>query len=732
MTKAATILGSKVSDLAAATVTALVQPFLSEHDSIFLIVRGSHRDSLGCDHLAVVNGQVIAVSLKKAKIPPLAISLKDCDSLLEIKTLGFFYRTFGGAAVDAGFLKSRSEDERIFLEAITECLNSVPDRIEKLQLVESLHVPSVGKRIEISDAESFARRLQTLLTDGENVQLVVEFRAESGIGGDLLALTTSQILVFEKSRTPTISTASIHYDNVNWWKNDRQGLNIRDKNGHIFTLGKLKHEREDLPVVEAILNELVVAVEKVQKAKVPFVKDIEVNIRPAAQKSPVNAQASSGALEVSEVPRADPIVSEVDYSRMAVGKKVNEKDVKKLSAAVAGKLRDGELPLLLVKISYAKPRRSLLLVTNERVLMPDESLGAAGRVDSLDIRTVSRLNFDQRLICFQINGGSIIQAGNISHINEDEPVLRKFMSELIKSNNPGGAVVVGDPSSRLEAGPRTKPKNIRSLVIQVDSELVEGEELLFLETNYPDTYIVTTKRILAVSSREVKTADFSELIRLDVRKEGIHWLVVGADSAHNFSLVAKLSHEDSARWLMGKMLTEFPQFRDPWLREVRMFIGGLALEYAFDAVLPNFWPQRDGESTIMAIGTGEDRMLFSSERTVVLPELKSFNKSDWAQIIWAPGEVNHYTYTGSLIRSRMCILLTAQTRDGRRYEKLQVVGESQQAYNSAIPAITESFRKLVASGYPVIEGDYWRDQTQAPPPAPTQNTTYYSGFSIDY
>lgn len=262
-------LGSGVTIETAVAVERAISDQDRDGESIRLIVRGAHREAMGADHLAVLDTRVVAVSLKKTKVQPFVVSLRDCYELDSRKMLGILYRTWDGALVDVGFLRSASNDESIFLTSIDEVIRSLPDYNKQLEHQKTLRVPDVGKRLDQSEARAIAQRVNPQLQEGEFLNLVVGFKPASGIAGDSLALTNRRILVFDRDMDPVNASASLTYENLESWSHGRSGLSFLDMNAATVVLGKLKFEKEDLPLVRRQLDESIVSKVKINEGNIP-------------------------------------------------------------------------------------------------------------------------------------------------------------------------------------------------------------------------------------------------------------------------------------------------------------------------------------------------------------------------------------------------------------------------------------------------------------------------------
>lgn len=421
-------------------------------------------------------------------------------------------------------------------------------------------------------------------------------------------------------------------------------------------------------------------------------------------------------------------------SEVILGKKIAEKHVNKVSNRLSPFLGFGETIVLIVDAFNKKPLRDTLVVTTKRIICTYKD--GSGELEwALDLDQVSRVAFEGSDMFVKTLDGDVLAVARISHLRDDEPLVRSAVSSLTRESiaDEGGGVL--DPSAKLQTGPRTKPKQVRDAVATIDTFLTDGEEMLFLEIEYNDFYCLTNQRMIHVS-RSFKTKaeeqDVSVLVRAEVMKDGIKWLLVGADAQHQLFRLGEFNHEDSARWLASKFEEAYEHFRDPWRDEIRQFIDQVGLGYAFEQILPLLWPRFGDEVLLSAFGGGEDLIIFTSERAVVLPDLVVIPREDWTELIFATGRHEHYAFNGTLLETQIGMSLDSRVRDGRRYAKMQFIGNSQQAFNAAIPAITAALNELTSHGFPVVEGADWLEQTQSPPPPPRQGPTSFVGYSVEF
>lgn len=421
-------------------------------------------------------------------------------------------------------------------------------------------------------------------------------------------------------------------------------------------------------------------------------------------------------------------------SDFILGKKVAEKHVNKVVARMSPHLEFGEVIVLIVRASGTRPLRDTVVVTNKRIIAMYRD-GSGDLEWAMNLDQIARIAFERSDLLIKGLDGEVINIARIDHFREDEPLLRNAVASLTSGDLESGGGGVLDPTANLQTGPRTKPKQVRDAVSKVDTFLTDGEEILFLEMIIGDVYCITNKRFLHVSGAfkaKAEEFDVSPLVRTEVMKEGIKWFLVGADAQHQLYKLGELTHEDSARWLASKFEEVFGHLRDPWRDQVRQFIDSVGLTYAFEPILPLLWPRFGDEVLLSAFGGGEDLIIFTSARAVVLPDLAVIPKEDWVELVFATGRHEHYSFDGRLLEIQIGMTLESRVRDGRRYGKLQYIGDSEQSFNAAIPHITATLNELANQGYPVVEGPDWLEQTQSPPPPPRQGPTSFVGYSVEF
>lgn len=421
-------------------------------------------------------------------------------------------------------------------------------------------------------------------------------------------------------------------------------------------------------------------------------------------------------------------------SDILIGKKFNEKHLTDIKEKLAPHLAFGEVIVLVVHF-ISRKMGDTLVVTNQRVLVTHRNREELEY--SLPLSEINRVIIERAKLLVRTSSDELINLGLISHLKEDEPAIRSTFGALTVADTESGLGEIGamQTTADIQIGPRTKPKNLSHALSRVETFLENGEFIRCIEEDGSTVYAISNKRLLIASGgfktsgREVRVEG---LVRIEVSKQGVKYWVVGANANHDYEQIAESLNENSMRWLAKKLEEAFANFQDPWRDTLRDFLGQVGLKSAFEAIFPVMWPQQGSENLISAFGAGEDLIIFTTERAVVLPDLVSIDKSQWAQLMFSVGRYEHYAFNGSLLQSQWGMSLDGQVSDGRRYSKLQHVGDSQQAYNQAIPTISQALQELGLAGYPIVEGADWVEQTQNPPPPPSRGPTSFVGYSVEF
>lgn len=421
-------------------------------------------------------------------------------------------------------------------------------------------------------------------------------------------------------------------------------------------------------------------------------------------------------------------------SDIFIGKKFNEKHLTQIQEKLSPHLVFGEV-IVLVAHFISRKLGDTLVVTNKRVLITfrhNQELQF-----SLPLNEIKRVVIERSKLLIKTSTDEVIELGHISHLKEDEPVIRSTFGALASTGTDSGPREVGamQTTADIQIGPRTKPKNLSSALSRVETFLEDGEFISYIESDGISVYAISNRRLLIVSGgfktsgQEVRV---DNLVRVEVNKHGTKYWLIGADANHEFVQIAQSLNENSMRWLAEKLEESFENFQDPWRDALRIFLANVGLDYAFEAIFPVMWPRQRSEDLLSAFGAGEDLIIFTSERAVVLPDLISINKSDWAELIFSVGRHEHYAFNGNLLQSQWGMSMDGRVSDGRRYSKLQYIGDSQQSYNQAIPTINQALQELASSGYPISEDVDWVEQTQNPPPQPSRGPTSFVGYSVEF
>lgn len=422
-------------------------------------------------------------------------------------------------------------------------------------------------------------------------------------------------------------------------------------------------------------------------------------------------------------------------SDILIGKKFNEKHLIQIQEKLTPHLAFGEVVVLVVHF-FSQKLGDTLVVTNQRVLVTyrdDKELQFL-----IPLSEINRVVIQKSQLLVKTSSDEVINLGFISHLKEDEPAIRSTFGALAGNNTESGLNESNamQTTSDIKIGPRTKPKSLSSALSRVETFLEDGEFIRLIEEDGTTVYAISNRRLLIASVGVFKTSvqevRLENFVRVEVSKQGIKYWVIGANANHDYEKIAESLNENSMRWLAERLEGAFDNFQDPWRDTLRVFLGQVGLDSVFEEIFPVLWPRQGSEDLVSAFGAGEDLIIFTSERAVVLPDLVSIDKGDWTQLTFAVGRHEHYAFNGSLLQSQWGMSLDGQVSDGRRYSKLQYIGDSQQAYNQAIPTISQALQELGSAGYPIVEGPDWVEQTQNPPPPPSRGPTSFVGYSVEF
>lgn len=414
-----------------------------------------------------------------------------------------------------------------------------------------------------------------------------------------------------------------------------------------------------------------------------------------------------------------------------LGKKFSEKDLAKAMAQLTPELQVGESPVCAVQAIGMRPPIDTLILTNQRIVTMYRGRGVDFRYPISDVR---RLAFSGSKLIIRTPDDEVLEVCRVKHASDDAPLIRQVFSS-IGGLLDGSADIVRDPTASVTHSPRTKEKAMHEGLLKVDEFLEDGEQLLYALQDVNDWFFVTNRRLITITGiRKTQAQDMllEDYVRVAVEQDRQKWLVAAADPQQQYALLAKLRHEDEARWLARSIEAAYPHMTDPWRDEIRGFVDSVGLSYALESILPLLWPRVAGEQLVSAFGGGEDLLIFTTRRLVALPDLVAVPLQDVVAAEFALGRSDHYSYSGQLVQAAFGMTAAIRVSDGRRFNRVQFIADSEQQFNAAIPSFTRALQDLSAAGYPVTEGQEWVEQTQSPPPPPRQGPTSFVGYSIEF
>jgi hypothetical protein len=457
-----------------------------------------------------------------------------------------------------------------------------------------------------------------------------------------------------------------------------------------------------------------------------------------------------------------------------VGAKFAPKHIDKAMKRLQPFLQQGEEVTFLAHLVAGRKGGDTIVITNQRLITVWKFTTKEFEF-SCPLEDIVRITFSGSRVTFDLANSEKREIGKLMHASSDEALIRAALPLLFnqtesqvsttkkvivpveeqvtytaesvqpliytdeneksqitaESTEPAANIQANNPFENIEFGPKTKEKDWLRYSNQVSTSMHEGERAFGVVGSNNDWYVVTNYRLLYVAGirRKITEIDLTSFNRTFVQKQTIRWWIAGADSKQNFSKIGHFSDESCANWLAHKIERSYPQFNDPWRDELRGLLRQLNLTYAFEGIYPILVNQISEEKTLGGLGVGENVILLTSERVVVLPELISVAKAEVSRIEFAVGRQEHSTWNGHLLKSAIKVSVEVYAVDGRRYGKLCDMGESQEQYNRIVPGITSMKQKLQASGYSVTDGPDWMESTQGP--IPQQQSSTFIGYSFD-
>jgi ribosomal protein L7/L12 len=250
-------LGYRVAEPDAEKATETLSKILEPGESVCLLVRGRHHKNREIDMLAVTDRRIISLGVKAPGVKPISWSLEDCEAIAEIRTIAIRLRKWDGSILDIGYMLSRGQDEKPFVIALEDALRSQPDYELKAKAIADREVRLVGFKFPDDTGRMTARRLNPFLEPDEVVLYVGSFMAGRGISGDSIALTDTRIFVFRYKDFGQAPTTTNRYENLAAFSCARGQITVTDHIGNQVVLGRLRHDKQDLDAVQAILAQAI-------------------------------------------------------------------------------------------------------------------------------------------------------------------------------------------------------------------------------------------------------------------------------------------------------------------------------------------------------------------------------------------------------------------------------------------------------------------------------------------
>jgi len=416
-----------------------------------------------------------------------------------------------------------------------------------------------------------------------------------------------------------------------------------------------------------------------------------------------------------------------------LGKKFSDKDLAKATECLQPELADGEELVCAVRAIGTRPAVDTLVMTNQRIITLYRNRGSAVEA-SYPIATIRRLAFDGSDVWLRTFSDEDYLVCRLSHGVEDSVLLRRAFTAVGEETDPGSNVV-RDPTANAQGSPRTKERALQQGLAKIDAYLTDGEILLYALEDIGDWYFITNKRLITLMGTwkvNAQELDLTQYVRIAVELDGNKWIVAAVDSHQNYALIGKLNREDEARWLARSIEMAYPQMSDPWRDYLQQFIDSLGLSYAFEAILPLLWPGIAGERLIWSFGSGEDHLIFTSRRLVVLPDLVAIPLESVRQAVFAAGREEHYYYDGNLEGVVYGLACEMHLVDGRQVTRLFPIGATEREFDGVIAQVNAALGELSSAGYPIVAGERWVQQTQSPPPSQRYATSYSMEFDVEF
>ena len=345
-------LGAKVAEQDAEAVGDRIRELLLPGETVELIIQGSHDQNPTTDHIVVTDSRVIHVSLKKPSTPPSVTTLANCERVEEMKVLHTRVLCWDGSTVDLGMLRRRREDEQVFVEAVTAIMERSADYEDRKRAIGQRVVSIVGHKYADDGGEVAKRRLHESLAPDETIEFIGQIKAARALKADSLALTTSGVLLFNSSAFGEEPVFAMPYGQMSDISTGKGEVVIVAVDGSSTSLGKLRHDKQDLVHIEPILSRL----------------GPQVTTQPAAPAAETQESAASEEAVGQKAVPEDSFDVVLQRGQPLVGHRYKLDDLRRAGSALAAGLFDDERIVLVVEIRSTKPFANTLLFTSHRAI----------------------------------------------------------------------------------------------------------------------------------------------------------------------------------------------------------------------------------------------------------------------------------------------------------------------------------------------------------------------------
>lgn len=524
-------LGANVGQQDAQAVEDRVRDLLLPGETVELIIQGSHNQNPAADHIVVTDSRVIHVSLKKPSTSPLVTTLANCERVEEMKVLHTRVLCWDGSTVDLGMLRRRREDEQIFVDAVTAIMERAPDFQDRKQALGQRVVKIVGHKYADDDGEVAKRRLHEFLAPDETIEFVGQIKAAGPFSADSLALTSSRVLLFESNAFGEEPVFAMPYGQMSDISTGKGEVHVVGVDGSSTSLGKLRHDKQDLAHIDSILSRLGPRVTTQSPAPAAEIEESAASEQPAEQKD-----FPEDSFDVL-LQRGQPLV----------GHRYKLDDLRRAQSALAAGLLDDERIVLVVEIRSTKPFANTLLFTSHRAIRL-----RTGSRDALEggiwwsKRPVIRL-VDGEIRIENING-SEERFAPLRHPKDDAQLLVSAIRAVQLLPEGGGLSVEAiEASSTAFERPNASLDEVELMTSEVDSGPVlaalRGVQWPVSDDEIAERLWISSSRVTLLTSHQLiswksnrpsegnrvfrRPVDDIEIVaQVTLESAGVSWLVV--------------------------------------------------------------------------------------------------------------------------------------------------------------------------------------------------------------